>query len=348
MTRAIRLQVAPARMTGYRWVWNGTAACALSLVAAVAVAQSASVSRTEVQWLELIRSAGRNSSFVGTVVMQQGGEVRASRITHLYENGVSRERVQPLDGTPREFIRTNNEVQCLWPTSRRVVIEWRPAQDSFPAFTDATPAQILGRYALKLEGVARVAGLDCQLIALLPLDALRFGHRLCVDRASGLLLSAQVLNERGEVLEQMAFTDIRIGEKIEPDALRPSWPIQGWTVERTVHKPVDVNAKGWLIAVPAGFRRVREVLRKMVPGADGEQRAMQSVYSDGLAAFSVFIEAEPATVAAAATPVEDQSQSHGATHALSRRVGNAMITVVGEVPSATVRQVAQSVEFRPR
>jgi sigma-E factor negative regulatory protein RseB len=90
---------------------------------------------------------------------------------------------------------------------------------------------------------------------------------------------------------------------------------------------------------------MREVLRKMIPGADGERRAMQTVYSDGLATFSVFIEPEPSAPA----PIqarEDQLQAHGATHALSLRVGNAMITVVGEVPSATVRQVAQSVEFR--
>ena len=314
----------------------------LSVLSATAHAQNAAQQRTDAQWLQMIRLAGQRSNFTGTVVMRQGGEVQASRIVHLYENGVSYERVQALDGPAREFIRTGNEVQCLWPASRKVVVEWRPAQDSFPAFTDAMPADILARYAMKLEGMERVAGHDCQVVLLTPRDALRFGHRLCVDRDTGLLLSAQMLNERNEVLEQMSFAEIRIGEKIDRRGLKPSWPTQGWTVERTEHKPVDVTAMGWLMAVPTGFKRVREVLRKMVPGYEGERRAMQAVYSDGLATFSVFIEPEPA----AAT--EDALQAHGATHALSRRVGNAMITVVGEVPSTTVRQVAQSVEFRPR
>lgn len=347
MTGVLSLRAAPVTAAGSRLARasRSAAAAALSLLSAVALAQPASLPRTDVQWLQLIRLAGQRSNFVGTVVMQQGGEVRASRIVHLYENGVSHERVQALDGPPREFIRIDNEVRCLWLGSRKVVVEWRPAQDSFPAFTDATPGEILGRYAMKLEGLARVAGQDCQMIVLWPRDDLRFGHRLCVDRATGLLLSAQMLNERSDVLEQMAFTDIRIGEPIDRNWLKPSWSTQGWTVERTEHKPVDVTAKGWLMAVPSGFKRVREVLRKIVPGADGERRAMQSVYSDGLATFSVFIEPSPAA-AASFLAGQDQLQVHGATHALSRRVGDAMITVVGEVPSTTVRQVAQSVEFR--
>jgi sigma-E factor negative regulatory protein RseB len=324
-------------------IYRAVFAVSLSWVSATGLAQVAATVRTDAQWLQLIQAAGQKSNFIGTVVMQQGGEVRASRIVHVFENGVSHERVQALDGTPREFLRIGNEVRCLWPAARQIVVEWRPAQDGFPAFTDAAPTEVLSRYVLRLEGVERVAGHECQVIVLSPRDALRYGHRLCVDRATGLLLSAQMFNERNDVLEQMAFTDIRIGEKIDRSLLNPSWPTQGWTVKRTEHKPVDVSAKGWFMAVPDGFRRVREVLRKMIPGAEGERRAMQSVYSDGLATFSVFIEPEAAAPQAAAS---EDLQAHGATHALSRRVGNAMITVVGEVPSVTVRQVAQSVEFR--
>lgn len=304
---------------------------------------SAQATRTDVQWLQLIQQAGQRSNFVGTVITQQGGEVRASRIVHLYEAGVVHERVQALDGVPREFIRTDNEVRCLWLDAKREIIEWRPTQDNFPAFTDATPAEVLEQYTVNLGGVERVSGLGCQVIVLKPRDDMRYGHRLCVDQASGLLLSAQMLNERNEVLEQMAFADVRIGEKIDRKWLKPSWSTSGWSVERTEHKPVDVTAKGWSVQVPSGFKRVREVLRKLIPGSSSEQRAIQAVYTDGLATLSVFIEPDTDTALGVAG---EQLQSQGATHALSRRVGSATITVVGEVPAATLRQVAQSVEFR--
>ena len=93
---------------------------------------------------------------------------------------------------------------------------------------------------------------------------------------------------------------------------------------------------GWIVPTPDGFRRTKEVMRRM-HSAD----AMQVVFADGLATISVFI--EPGS--ALADP-PDSVRIHGPTSAFSRRVSEALVTVVGEVPPGTVRAVAQSVEFR--
>jgi sigma-E factor negative regulatory protein RseB len=69
---------------------------------------------------------------------------------------------------------------------------------------------------------------------------------------------------------------------------------------------------------------------------------MHVVYSDGLATLSVFIEAN-----AGDTPTHDEVRRHGPTSGFARRVGDALVTVVGEVPPDTVRQVAQSVARSP-
>ena len=64
------------------------------------------------------------------------------------------------------------------------------------------------------------------------------------------------------------------------------------------------------------------------------------VYSDGLAAVSVFIEPLPKTRPA-------QNLSHqGAVHIYMRPVSDHMVTVLGEAPAATVMQIANSLEFR--
>jgi sigma-E factor negative regulatory protein RseB len=75
-------------------------------------------------------------------------------------------------------------------------------------------------------------------------------------------------------------------------------------------------------------------------GATDDRKAMQAVFSDGLASVSVFI--EPAT----AGPVNEMAQSVGPVSAYVRGVANARITVVGEVPLATVKALANSVEYR--
>jgi sigma-E factor negative regulatory protein RseB len=64
------------------------------------------------------------------------------------------------------------------------------------------------------------------------------------------------------------------------------------------------------------------------------------VYSDGLAAVSVFIEPLPKGRPA-------QSLSHqGAVNIYMRPVADHMVTVLGEAPAATVMQIANSLEFR--
>jgi sigma-E factor negative regulatory protein RseB len=297
--------------------------------------------QTDAQWLHAIQGAAHRLSYSGTVVYQQGDLVRMTRLIHSFDGRSTYERLQPLDGTPREFIRNGDEVQCLLPEARRVVIERRGARDSFPAITDTDPAAILAHYTLRLGSVERVAGLECQVILVEPKDKLRFGYRLWVDRSTGLLLRAQTLNERGEVLEQMAFADIRIGDRIERAMLKPSWSTEGWRVERTDQRATDLGKHGWRISPPAGFRKSREVARVLHGSTVGSHEAMQAVYSDGLASVSVFV--EPATAEAAT----EASQSNGPTNAYTRRVGDSRVTVVGEVPLETVKSMAQSVEFRP-
>jgi sigma-E factor negative regulatory protein RseB len=65
------------------------------------------------------------------------------------------------------------------------------------------------------------------------------------------------------------------------------------------------------------------------------------VYSDGLAAISVFIE----PMAGNARPVQGVSHQ-GAVNIYSRPLDDHMVTVLGEAPSATVVEMGQSVSAK--
>lgn len=341
---AFRARQASARVA------HGLATALLVASGALAGGSAAQESRarTDVQWIQAVRQAAQRVNYQGTVVYQAGGEMRSSRITHLFDGTDSHERIQTLDGKAREYIRrrsnASDQVQCFIPETRRIVIEERNAEESFPGLSSASPEEILERYKLKLGDVERVAGIECQMLMLEPKDNARYGYRLWVDRASGLLLRAQTLNERHEVIEQIAFTDVRIGERIDRAKLRPAWSTGGWSVERSDYRKTDLSQHGWLVPAPPGFRKTREVARR-IAGSD----AMQAVFSDGLATVSVFIEPHSllsAPGAGSQMPSGDALQIHGPTSAFSRRVGDSLVTVVGEVPPSTVRSVAGSVEFR--
>jgi sigma-E factor negative regulatory protein RseB len=101
----------------------------------------------------------------------------------------------------------------------------------------------------------------------------------------------------------------------------------------------DVAADtGWVLKNrPAGFKKLTELKRSIAGRA---AMVSQIVYSDGLAAVSVFIEPLPK-----AQP--PQSLSHqGAVNIYVRRISDHMVTVLGETPAATVMQIANQLEFR--
>ncbi|HYB51588.1 MAG TPA: MucB/RseB C-terminal domain-containing protein [Burkholderiaceae bacterium] len=296
--------------------------------------------RSDANWLQAVQNAARHQSFSGTIVYQRGDEVHASRVVQHYDGVETRARVVTLDGQPREFIRNGDEVQCLYPHLHRIVVE-RGGVRAFPAFAEPLASDVLSHYALRRLGKERVAGSTCDVVELVPRDNLRYGYRLWVEPNSGLLFKAQTLNEHGAVLEQIAFTDVRVGEPVDPALLKPSWSTAGWTVDRQQAKAIELRQQGWSVTAPSGFHRLAEVVRHFSGQGDTAPRAaLQAVFSDGLATVSVFIEPEARMQAE-----PEESQRRGPVTAFSRQVGEARVTVVGEVPPATAQSIAESVVY---
>src|SRR6185295_18961540 len=97
--------------------------------------------------------------------------------------------------------------------------------------------------------------------------------------------------------------------------------------------------EGWsLSAELPGFQKVIEIRRRM----GNATPVGQVVYSDGLAAVSVFIE----PMESRRDPLGAGASGSGALHVFSRAVANFRVTVVGEAPAASVQRIANAVEYR--
>ena len=291
--------------------------------------------RTEFQWLQRIQQAALTQNYQGVFVYGQGRSMQSSRIVHLYENGQSRERLEVLDGQPREILRHNDEVHCLLPDVKTVLIERSSDRDAFPALFRGASQDLFKYYSLKHQGIERVAGLDADVLWLEPKDQWRYGYRIWADRATGLLLKAQTLNEKAQVVEQMAFTEIRIGVAIDRNLLKQKYNTEGWKIENTTASYEALTQWSVKSVVP-GFVKVREVRRTI-----GGHSVGQFVFSDGLAAVSVFIEQWRDGKAGS-----ENVGNQGAINMLSRRQGEWSLTVLGEAPPAAIRQFANAVEFK--
>ncbi|MGN6390589.1 MAG: MucB/RseB C-terminal domain-containing protein [Burkholderiaceae bacterium] len=298
--------------------------------------------------LRTIQASARHLNYSGIFIYQQGSDFSTSRITHVVERGGSEiERVEILDGQPREYLRRNGRMTCYMPTTKTMAVE-AAADDIFPTLAGADPERIEARYRIEAGMTGRVGGREAESIVLEPRDRLRYGYRLWADRHTGLLLRAQTIGPDGRVVEQMSFAQVEIGG-IDPSRVRPGFVTATWRVEETAMSEADLSA--WSVkALPPGFQKIRELKRSMagrdaagasnaavVPGAAERRELSQIVYSDGLAAISVFIEPD--------TPGRRQGLfRQGALSILGKRQGRFWLTIVGEVPATTLRQVADSIE----
>jgi sigma-E factor negative regulatory protein RseB len=111
-------------------------------------------------------------------------------------------------------------------------------------------------------------------------------------------------------------------------------------VEQAGVAPADLAQAGWSVSAQLpGFRKIVEIRRML----RDTQPVAQMVYSDGLAAVSVFIE-PMGSVANARIGIA----SMGAVNVYTREVANHLVTVVGEAPAASVQRIGNTVEYRPQ
>jgi len=253
------------------------------------------------------------------------------------EAGGDIEKLEVMDGVPREIVRTKDTVRCYLPGARLVKVD-RRTERGFPALLPERIAAVARNYDISLGETRRIAGYDCQAVVLTPKDNLRYGYRLYADHASGMLLRAVTFDTNGEQIEQFMFTQLSIGG-VTRDMVKSRHASRSWRVEDAEAAPARLAGWGLSSELP-GFQKVVELKRRL----SDSRPAAQMVYSDGLAAVSVFIESVEGRV----EPVRPGMASMGAIHMYTREVANHVVTVVGEAPAASVQRIANAVEYRPQ
>lgn len=294
-------------------------------------------------WLQKMAAAAQKLNYTGTFTYQSGDSSETSRITHLVDASGEQERLEVLDGSPREVVRSNDEVKCFLPDDKVVIVEKRGQHKAFPALLPASVGSLGEHYHIRKGDVSRVAGLDSQLVTLEPKDSLRYGHHLWADIASGLILKARTVNERNETIEQFVFNQLQINGVIDRATLKPKFDAEGkaWRVHNA-RASQSLSAGGeWLFKTQLpGFKKSAGMRRQA--RQEGGAETTHFVFTDGLASISVFIE-----------PLMDQkaekaTYSVGAINVYKRVAGKHLLTVLGEVPMATLMRLGDGMELRKK
>ncbi|TVQ39274.1 MAG: hypothetical protein EA370_04830 [Wenzhouxiangella sp.] len=304
------------------------------------ISASAEMESKEVRhWLDRMARAVQTLNYRGTLVHWRDGQMDTLRIIHRADENGIRERIYSLDGDRREILRDGNQVRCMLGGDEPLVVQSQLAARLMPNI----PVNRLGSpessYRMSLGEQERVAGMVTQVIEIMPRDEFRYGYRFWLEQQTGMLLRSALLDQSGQELQQLSFVTVELGVPISDAELEPA--LSEVSLEATL---VDSGGQGyfrsrhhsdWVPArLPANFSLV-----KSGAGSTADDTSFEHlVFSDGLASFSIYV--EPASANAESSRIE----AIGPVHVFTGLMGDRLITVVGEVPRATVEYIGRDLQ----
>lgn len=290
------------------------------------------------QLLRQIQLASTRVNYQGIFVSHWANQnLITSKITNLFTNEHLSRRVESLDDSPIEVLRTDEQQIQLFP-EQGVVVTVPIREHDFPGLLLSEVSGISDYYAVEeLDIPSRVAGIDCKKILVSPRDDSRYGFRLCVEPIKRLLLQIETVNARQQIISQTTFTQLIFDEQIDPASIHTEHDYVTWSHFKPRADEVDLAAEGWRFTLPGGFQKVTSF--KLATGTNKEVR--QLTVSDGLSSFSIFIQE---------LNQEDKDkygltdQVEGPVNIFSKRLGDYWLTALGAMPLPTLKSVAESAE----
>ena len=296
------------------------------------------------RWFQRMSEAFAEQTYNGVFVYSHGNRMDSLRIVHAKVDGVERERIVRLDGNRFELIRNGDQLICVHSPDWTGDIQHQIPSGPFAKAFVRDLTRVNQYYRFEVQSEMRVVDRDAVSFKVEPKDNYRYGYRVWFDKETGLLLKS-LLIDQGEVLERFQFAQLDVGGKVSEEDLELD--ANGDALVHYPHPTIATPVEGqeaedsaWRLSwLPPGFEITSQAIRREI---SEDSAADTLTYSDGMAAFSVFIDP-----AGEVMKTEMVAQT-GATAAVMRQLqtpeGRYSITVVGEIPLETVKRLAAGVE----
>ncbi|MDP2231192.1 MAG: MucB/RseB C-terminal domain-containing protein [Methylotenera sp.] len=308
----------------------------------VGVTLSAKAANDEDGWqiLQKAAVAARALSYQGIFICQSGQNTKSVQIKHYFDGQNEFGHNVVLDGSPREVLSQGGDLVIYNQKNEKIVIEKRRGQNMFPAILPTNLDLVKVSYSVRTGDTERVANREALILFLEPKDNLRYSYRFWIDKEYGLILKSVMFNGRNQMMDSIAFNQLNLLNTVDLDWFKPRIDSKkSYVMEDEVPTKADNNVSPhWTLKeLPAGYRKVDQMIR-MVHGKSFP--VTHVIFSDGLASVSLFIE----PIAKGVKP-RSGNRVVGNTSFYSSVAGYLQITALGEVPEATVAQIANAVVF---
>lgn len=239
-----------------------------------------------------------------------------------------------MDGPRREVVQRNGEISYFEPGLEPFTLLGDHIVDSLPSIVYANFERLAHFYDFISVGHARIADRLCEVVRVVARDGTRFSYIVWIDTTTKLPLRVDLLDRDGEALEQFRVIAFNADRQVENTMAG----LEKVTLPPQLALPASTTADfDWSVNwLPAGVTEASRS-RRTLPGINEPIEAR--LYTDGLFSFSV-------NVGQATTGNGERLIRTGRRTIHTEQRGSREITVVGELPPATAKRIADAVVFK--
>lgn len=309
----------------------------IGVVALVSLVANASTDESPAEaLLHQMGQATEQLNYELSYILVRKNSIEPLRYRHALVEGESFGHIAYLSGPPREVIRRGDEVSYFEPGVDPFTIKSAQMVAPLPSILQTDVNHLATMYDFVPLGRAREAGLACDVVRVSPKDGARYSYVLWIDQGSRLLVRADLLDRDGDPIEQYRALSLVVSPQLS-DAMGKLAALELPPVVQ-VPKQQKTGLRWQVTALPNGFEPIYSNRHRLLLT---ERPVESQIFSDGLFSFSVYL-AEADNMS-----VREQLVRKGGRTLHSHVSGNAEITVVGDIPPATAKKVAESVRFNP-
>ncbi|MBS0909000.1 sigma-E factor regulatory protein RseB [Tatumella sp. JGM118] len=292
-------------------------------------AQQPAAPETMLQQMEKA-STSLNYELAYINVSRQG--IESLRYRHAIVDGQTYAQLLQMDGPRREVIQRGNDISYFDAGLQPFTLPGEHILDGLPSVLYADFNRLHNFYDFIPVGRSRVADQMCDVLRVVSRDGSRFSYVIWLDVDTSLPLRVDLLDQDGEPIEQFQVISFAVDQGVvhmmqglKNANLPPALSLPGG--EKTAFR----WKTGW---IPSGMQMISQN-RRQLPNVNKSFETR--LYSDGLFSFTINV-------------TDADKNSINQTYRTGRRTvqievrNNKEISVVGELPAATAKRIADNVD----
>lgn len=288
--------------------------------------------------LERLSNSLRQLNFSTSFVVVKNNQAEPYHWLHgIGENEQELEIFTRLNGPRRDVLRQGDIVSYIEPDQEPYTITSSNVRSPIPTIFRGNISELEESYRFISVGRSRILGRVAQLVRIVSKDKYRFNYWLWLDQKTGLLLKMAVLTRQGQLLEQIQFTHIEVNEQLSDSLEQFQLTELPQVIELAIQR--QNKALSWQVGwLPQGFVVVKSNQHRLNSHNQGDDKAVEfMLFSDGLVEVSVYVNPSQEEFRA------PEFANDGATMVFNHILQGIEVGVVGDIPLATAKKIAESI-----